>query len=112
MGDVCLIQYKKEIRATYRLGRVTEVQKGDDGLVRKVKLQYKLPGEKKSRTVSRPIHGIAVIVPIEDQKDDESEGHENTHRNKDAEFRRSVEALARSVSGSSVSMFVTAIKCM
>ena len=100
VGDICLIQYKKEIRATYRLGRVIEVQKGDDGLVRKVTLQYRLPGEKKSRTVSRPIHGIAVIVPTEEQKDEENEGHdEDTHCNADVEFRRGVEAPARSVSG-------------
>ena len=76
------------------------MQKGDDGLVRKVTLQYRLPGEKKSRTVSRPIHGIAVIVPTEEQKDEENEGHdEGTHCNADVEFRRGVEAPARSVSG-------------
>ena len=39
-------------------------------MVRKVVLKYKLKDEKKFRTVSRPIHGIAVIVPIEEQKDE------------------------------------------
>ena len=67
VGDVCLIRYKKEIRATYRLGRVHEVKKGADGLVRTVALKYKLPNEKVYRTVDRPIHGICVIVPIEEQ---------------------------------------------
>ena len=68
VGDVCLIRYKNDTRATYRLGRVTEVKKGSDDLVRKVSLNYKLPDEKKFRSVERPIHGIAVIVPIEEQE--------------------------------------------
>ena len=80
-GDVCLIRYKKEKRATYRLGRVTEVEKGEDGLVRKAVLKYKLSGEKNFRTVSRPIHGIAVIVPVEEQKE------ENENETKDKSLK-------------------------
>ena len=64
---MCLIRYKNEARATYRLGKVTEVKTGHDGLVRTVVLKYKLPTEKNFRTVDRPIHGISVIVPIEEQ---------------------------------------------
>ena len=45
VGDVCLIRYRSELRSTYRLGRVVEVRKGCDGLVRTVALQYKLPNE-------------------------------------------------------------------
>ena len=67
VGDVCLIRYSKDKRATYRLGCVTEVKAGSDGLVRKVSLIYKLPDEQNFRSVERPIHGIAVIVPIEEQ---------------------------------------------
>ena len=67
VGDICLIRYKNETRATYRMGRVQEVRKGTDGHVRSVVLQYKLAHEKTFRTVSRPIHGICVIVPIEEQ---------------------------------------------
>lgn len=67
VGDVCLIRYGKDKRATYRLGRVKEVKKGSDNLVRKVTLQYKLPSENKFRSVDRPIQGIAVIVPVEEQ---------------------------------------------
>ena len=70
VGDVCLILYRKETRATYRMGRVQEVKRGTDGLVRTVVLKYKLPSEKVFRTVSRPIHGICVIVPIEEQGSD------------------------------------------
>ena len=68
VGDVCLIRYGKDKRATYRLGRVTEAKAGSiDGLVRKVVLEYKLPNENVFRNVERPIHGIAVIVPVEEQ---------------------------------------------
>ena len=42
-------------------------QPGSDGLVRKVVLKYKNPNEKTFRLVDRPIHGIAVVVPVEEQ---------------------------------------------
>ena len=67
LGDIALIRYKNDIKATYRLGKVMDVKKGSDGLARKVVLKYKLPQEKVHRLVDRPIHGIAVIVPIEEQ---------------------------------------------
>ena len=66
-GDIALIQYKKDLKAMYRRGKVIDIQKGSDGLVRKVVLQYKLPNENVHRLVDRPIHGIAIIVPIEEQ---------------------------------------------
>ena len=68
VGDICLIRYRKETRATYRMGRIQEVRRGGDGLVRSVVLQYKLPNEKVFRKVDRPIHGICVIVPVEEQQ--------------------------------------------
>ena len=96
MGDVCLIQYKKERHATYRLGRAVEVQKGEDGLVKKVTLKYKLSDEKKFRTASRPIHGIAVIVPVEDRENEYSQKEHALHFHTNIEFRRGVEALTQS----------------
>ena len=66
VGDICLIRYKG-MRSTYRLGKVVEAKCGDDGLARKVKLEYKLAGEKSFRNVDQAIHGIAVIVPVEEQ---------------------------------------------
>ena len=48
-------------------GVLLKQKKGSDGLVLKVSLDYKLPNEKNFRSVERPIHGIAVIVPIEEQ---------------------------------------------
>ena len=66
-GDVCLIRYKNEVKGTYRLGRVKSVKQGADGAVRTVTLIYKNPNEKTFREVDRSVHGIAVIVPIEEQ---------------------------------------------
>ena len=77
VGDICLIQYKNDIRATYRLGRVVEANMSADGMVRKVMLQYKLLNEKAYRYVDRPIHGIAVIVPIEEQIEAETAAKES-----------------------------------
>ena len=59
------------MRATYRLGRVTELKRGDDGLVRKVAREYRLPNGNCFRSVVRPIHGIAVIVPVKEQSNHE-----------------------------------------
>ena len=67
IGDICLIKYANEMKARYRLGKVENVKKGKDGHVRSVTLKYKNQGENTYREVDRPIHGIAVIVPIEEQ---------------------------------------------
>ena len=46
---------------------MTDVYKGEDGLVRRVSLEYNLSNETTFRKVDRAIHGIAVIVPVEEQ---------------------------------------------
>lgn len=66
VDDVCLIRYKG-LRSKYRLGRVTAVKQGEDNRVRSVTLQYRLPDEKVFRTVERSVHGVSVIVPVEEQ---------------------------------------------
>ena len=81
VGDVCLIRYKNEVRATYRLGKVVQAKPGVIGLVRKVTLKYKLPNENVHRFVDRPIHGIAVIVPIEEQHHESDDEPENNKVN-------------------------------
>ena len=65
-----MIKYANELKARYRLGKVQNVKKSADGHARSVKLVYKNPDEKSYREVDRPIHGIAVIVPIEEQSYD------------------------------------------
>ena len=66
VNDICLIRYKG-MRSKYRLGRVITAHEGQDGLVRRVTVQYRLPEEKSFRTVERSVHGVSVIVPIEEQ---------------------------------------------
>lgn len=73
VNDICLIRYKSKVRSSYRLGRVTEIHQSEDGLVRRVTLQYKLPNEKNFRTVDRAVQGIAVIVPVEEQPEIEGQ---------------------------------------
>ena len=66
-GDICLIKYAS-IRATYKLGRVTEVFKSEaDGLVRRVKVSYKNKDSNAWKEIERPIQTIAIIVPVEEQ---------------------------------------------
>ena len=59
--------YKNEVRSVYRLGCVEDVKRGIDCLVRTVILKYKLTGETKFRTMDRPVQGISIIVPVEEQ---------------------------------------------
>jgi hypothetical protein len=52
------------------LGQIVEAPTGKDGCVRTVRVQYTNPGnsgEKQSppKTMTRPIHKVAVVVPVE-----------------------------------------------
>ena len=67
-GDVCLIKYSDVRRGSYKLGRVKGVKIGRDNNVRTVTLVYKNRDENVFREVERPVQGIAVIVPIEEQQ--------------------------------------------
>ena len=64
---MCLLKQRKETGSTYNFGRVKEFKVGSDSLVETVVFEYKLPNEKKFHTVSGPIEGVSVIVPIEEQ---------------------------------------------
>ena len=61
-------RYRNDVCATYRLGRVVKVKKGSDELIRTIVLKYKLPNENVFRTVDRPVQGVSVIVPVEEQE--------------------------------------------
>ena len=50
------------------MGRIHEVRRGVDGLVRSITLQYELPTKKVFRKVDRPINAICVIVPVEEHQ--------------------------------------------
>ena len=70
-GDVVLIKDESRISNTYKLGKVAEVMKGEDGKVRKARVEYKNVQHdtdiKKAPWMSteRSVHGLAVIVPVD-----------------------------------------------
>ena len=49
------------------MGKRKEVKVASGSLDRTIVLEYKLPNETKFRSVSQPIQGVSVIVPIEEQ---------------------------------------------
>ena len=79
IGDVVLIQYSsKSAPGTYRLGRVTEIEVNDDGLVRTCTVKYSLI-KPANNTASRstedivrkkvrvPVQRLVLILPVEEQ---------------------------------------------
>ncbi len=55
---------------TYRMGIVDSVKPGEDGHVRTVNIRYTSPGKEQGersppKITTRPIHKIAVIVPVD-----------------------------------------------
>jgi hypothetical protein len=75
VGDVVL---RKDETAgqTYKYARVTKVHVGTDGKVRAADIEYKVPGEARFRSTTRPIHKLVLIVPVEEQVIEEDEGGE------------------------------------
>ncbi len=51
---------------------------GTDGKVRAVDIEYKIPGEGRFQSTSRPIHKLVLIIPVEEQVIEEDEGGEET----------------------------------
>ena len=69
-GDVVLLAEAENDDPTYRMGIVDSVKPGEDGHVRTVNIRYtnpgKEPGERSPpKITTRPIHKIAVIVPVD-----------------------------------------------
>ena len=63
-GDVVVfIKDKSELGgATWRLGRVTAVERGRDDVIRRVEIEYKLEGEQVFRSTRRSVRDVAVLV--------------------------------------------------
>ncbi len=69
-GDVVLLAEAENDEPTYRMGIVDSVKPGEDGHERTVNIRYtnpgKEPGERSPpKITTRPIHKIAVIVPVD-----------------------------------------------
>jgi hypothetical protein len=70
VGDIAYLAEAENDDPTYRLGQIVEACPGEDGCVRTLRVQYTNPGrsgEKRSppKTTTRPIHKVAVVVPVE-----------------------------------------------
>jgi hypothetical protein len=69
VSDIVYLAEAENDDPTYRLGKVTEANPGEDGCVRTVKVQYTNPGKSEGtvrsppKTTTRPIHKVAVVVP-------------------------------------------------
>ena len=69
-GDVVLMKNETAVSKMYRLARVYKVFPSEsDSLVRKALIQYKNPGERKFRFSERPVQGLVLLMPIEEQKE-------------------------------------------
>jgi len=70
VGDIVYLAEAENDDPTYRLGQVVEACPGEDGCVRTVRVQYTNPGKPEGKrsppkTTTRPIHKVAMVVPVE-----------------------------------------------
>ena len=73
VGDIVLVQDPNPVRGKWKLAQVTKVEESRDGMVREVKLRYKIckPGNDyqgtKFKTMNRSVHRLVVLLPVEKQ---------------------------------------------
>jgi hypothetical protein len=70
IGDIVYLAEAENDDPTYRLGQIVEACPGEDGCVRTVRVQYTNPGKPEGKrsppkTTTRPIHQVAMVVPVE-----------------------------------------------
>ena len=75
-GDVVMLAEAEVEDPVYHLGKVDSVKTGEDGHVRTVSIQYTNPGRNPQerspmKVTTRPIHKIAVIVPVDYRFEDD-----------------------------------------
>ncbi len=75
-GDVVMLAEAEVEDPVYHLGKVDSVKTGKDGHVRTVSIQYTNPGRNPQerspmKVTTRPIHKIAVIVPVDYRFEDD-----------------------------------------
>jgi hypothetical protein len=73
VGDIVLRKDETATGQTYKYARVIKVHVGTDGRVRSADIEYRLPGEMRYRTTTRPIHKLVLIIPMEEQTVEKSE---------------------------------------
>jgi hypothetical protein len=70
VGDIVYLAEAENDDPTYRSGQIVEACPGEDRCVRTVRVQYTNPGKSEGKrsqpkTTTRPIHKVAVVVPVE-----------------------------------------------
>ncbi len=70
VGDIVYLAEAENDDPTYRLGQIVEACPREDGCVRTVRVQYTNPGKPEGKrsppkTTTRPIHKVAMVVPVE-----------------------------------------------
>ncbi len=73
VGDIVLRKDETAAGHTYKYARVIKVHVGTDGKVMSPDIEYRLPGETKYCTTTRPIHKMVPIVPVEEQARESNE---------------------------------------
>ncbi len=61
LGDVVLRKDETAAGQTYKYARITKVQVGSDGKVRAADIEYKVPGDSKFRSTTRPIQKFCLV---------------------------------------------------
>jgi hypothetical protein len=77
VGNIVYLAEAENDDPTYRLGQIVEACPGEDGCVRTVRVQYTNPGKPKGKRsppkiTTRPIHKVAVVVPIKYSFEDDT----------------------------------------
>ena len=66
VGDVVIVMEDNCPRNQWKLARVTHVTRGEDGLVRKVKLFLGVRDDASASELERPIHKLVLLLPSDD----------------------------------------------
>ena len=67
VGDIILfLKNEQEFDQQYQYGRISQVYKGKDGLIRKVDVEYKNPTENTFRVTHRGVRELVLISPIDE----------------------------------------------
>jgi hypothetical protein len=103
VGDIVYLAEAENDDPTYRLGQIVEACPGEDGCVRTVRVQYTNPGKPEGKrsppkTTTRPIHKVAVVVPVEYVFEDDTCDNEIDSRGpkRDLKTKEGIEAAKAS----------------
>ena len=65
VGDIVVISEKNLSRNNWRIGKVSEAIMGIDGIVRRIKIEYRNNDSKELTTIERSVQKVNVILPVD-----------------------------------------------